>query len=854
MKRYFVMEKEILSFIDLKTVLNPEVPVYAHTRDDGTMELLEEHVERCRKHFCRIYEEKEIDNILRRYCRQMKFHNLPAARKQMRNLFIHMVVFHDFGKINPEFQEIKMKNTMFHGTYEGISGTEHSLLSAIIYLDYFWAEAECDQELEKEDRRLLKKVVFEMSFVIARHHSNFCSLQDYAERLCSGEVQCLLENLSRNPLYGYVGLRCLTWKKVTAFRKSYGKIQKADYGRDAGTFFLCRLAYSLLVCCDYYAAADFISGVHKMYYGSERQMDRFRQRYCESELMKSIRAYERDRYEVPQSEFTGNETMNELRSRIFLDAERTLAKYPDESIYFMEAPTGSGKSNMAVNLSFHIMEQAGKLFYIYPFNTLVEQNRNNLEDLFPDRQLQQDIVVVNSITPVRGMENQDEDSTDYYEKALLDRQFLNYPFILTTHVSFFNLLFGTRKEDLFGFVQLSGAVAVLDEIQSYRNSIWKEMIIFLKACAELMGMKVIIMSATLPNLELFCDNSAGIRYLLEDSRKYFSHPVFKNRVRISWELLREKMTLEKLKAHVLETCRTEKKVLVEFIKKSTAMAFYQMMCETEDDREWVKCITGDDSMWEREQILKPIRENQTDKVLLIATQVIEAGVDIDMDVGYKDISRLDSEEQFMGRINRSCKKDGLVYFFDLDQANHIYRDDYRMDDSLTLKSESMQKLLQEKTFPEYYHKVMEIMKNNRYESTGKEGIDSFFTEEVKQLDYPAVEKRMQLIEEDRWSMDIVLCREIELADGTLLNGKEVWDEYKDLLKNLSMPYAEKQIRLSEVRSRLSYFIYQIKKNYNLIYTDQIGELYCIENGEQYFVNGKLDREKLEEDGMLFLDL
>lgn len=123
------MEKEILSFIDTGTIINAEKPVYAHTRTDGAVELLEEHVERCRKYFCRIYEEKGIGSILRRYCRQMEFHNLPAAEKQMMNLFIQMIVFHDFGKINPEFQKKKMNNAAFRGTYEGISGTEHSLLT-----------------------------------------------------------------------------------------------------------------------------------------------------------------------------------------------------------------------------------------------------------------------------------------------------------------------------------------------------------------------------------------------------------------------------------------------------------------------------------------------------------------------------------------------------------------------------------------------------------------------------------------------------------------------------------------------------------------------------------------------------
>lgn len=65
-------------------------------------------------------------------------------------------------------------------------------------------------------------------------------------------------------------------------------------------------------------------------------------------------------------------------------------------------------------------------------------------------------------------------------------------------------------------------------------------------------------------------------------------------------------------------------------------------------------MTGDSCILDRKRIIRQTKEMKS--VILIATQVIEAGVDIDMDIGYKDISRLDSEEQFMGRINRSGKK------------------------------------------------------------------------------------------------------------------------------------------------------------------------------------------------------
>ena len=65
-----------------------------------------------------------------------------------------------------------------------------------------------------------------------------------------------------------------------------------------------------------------------------------------------------------------------------------------------------------------------------------------------------------------------------------------------------------------------------------------------------------------------------------------------------------------------------------------------------------------------------------------------------MDIGYKDISMLDSEEQFIGRINRSClKSDAIVYFFNKDKASDIYRGDIRIQESLSIKNEKCEKYL-----------------------------------------------------------------------------------------------------------------------------------------------------------------
>lgn len=94
-----------------------------------------------------------------------------------------------------------------------------------------------------------------------------------------------------------------------------------------------------------------------------------------------------------------------------------------------------------------------------------------------------DIAVVNSITPIKCVQKSrqisgEEEENGYYEQALLNRQFLNYPMILTTHVSLFDTLFGDTKESAFAFYQLPGSIIVLDEIQSYKNSLWGRLSLF----------------------------------------------------------------------------------------------------------------------------------------------------------------------------------------------------------------------------------------------------------------------------------------------------------------------------------------------------------------------------------------
>lgn len=844
----------------MKEIIDMDYPYYAHIKE-GEKERLIDHIHCCQQYFLEIYKEKDMEKILHRFLEKMDLAKTVELENFGKQLFFNTILFHDFGKCNPRFQKQKMKNDVEN--HKAFKNSHHSIYSSLIFLDYFWNEIEENQELysNKDEKKKLFLLVAEHAYIISKHHGSLDSMTRYIGSNgileSDGNIKNFLQCMLQNELDGYKGFRYLSEKKVSKHLFRLYKNKKGPiFTQEQSTtkYFYYRLLYSVLVHCDYYATTEFMQGV-KIPACSEMKINDFKMAYEQSPIKKTIENYRIQKYQGLEKDWASIHEMNDLRSEMFLDAEMELQKDDRYPIYFLEAPTGSGKSNTAINLSFHLMKDKKKLFYIYPFNTLVEQNLQTLQELFPEERLQQQIAVINSLHPIKMESSKKEESELFYQKALLDRQFLQYPFILSTHVSFFETLFSNKRENLFGFFQLANSVIVLDEIQSYKNSIWSEIIIFLKSCAELMGMKVIIMSATLPDLEqLYIEKpeDAFVKRLLANSKDYFQHPIFKNRVQISYELL-EKETDEIsdiLLQHILNQPIKEKKIVIEFIKKQSAYTFYYRLLEKLEgleDKVSVLCMTGDDSLYERKKILQEIKESKKG-LILVATQVIEAGVDIDMDIGYKDVSLLDNEEQFMGRINRSCKRKGIVYFFKKDDFNLIYKGDCRQSANLTLQNEKMREILLQKDFQAYYQKVLEYLKEQNKDS--ENGASKFFKEEIKKLEFEKIAQRMKLIDENNWKVSIVFCRNMQAVDGSIFysanQAEQLWNDYKSLLLNRTMEYAKRQVELSKVRTQLQYFTYQIPETWasNVYYHDMIGELRCVFDADEYFINGKLNVSKL----------
>ena len=132
------MKEYIIPIEDI--IVKPEL-FYAHCdRGNGkNPEILKEHVGRCYHYFEELWEHKNFKAIFENFQKELAPELSDEGIKLFYSLIVNVIIFHDYGKINPRFQSIKMKNTLKKWTViDCLEGTNHSMLSAAIYLDYFY--------------------------------------------------------------------------------------------------------------------------------------------------------------------------------------------------------------------------------------------------------------------------------------------------------------------------------------------------------------------------------------------------------------------------------------------------------------------------------------------------------------------------------------------------------------------------------------------------------------------------------------------------------------------------------------------------------------------------------------------
>jgi CRISPR-associated endonuclease/helicase Cas3 len=363
--------------------------------------------------------DKKLDEIVKRIIDRLTIEGKPLPdeyKALVYKLFVNAIYLHDTGKINPAFQVNALKNKVITAK-KGLPA-EHSIYSALIYIDIFTSEIRNIKT--KLVRSYMFNILYSFAYSISRHHGSLNDTESFIDALWISQ-----NNAKRGVLAYYNSKTVYDIDFTNSGEKNpFGKENKFQsiWNIESTEFYILnRLLFSLIITCDYYSTYNYIGDV-KVDGRYIKESVEWKEKYERGELYKKIQKCKSSIMSKNIKEID----MNGLRTRIFLEAEKGLLSNADNNIFYLEAPTGSGKTNTSINLMLKLIEankDIKNVFYIFPFNTLVEQTADSLKEYFNE-----DVAVVNSITPIAINEKNNGDSYEVdFDASYLNRLFFHYP-------------------------------------------------------------------------------------------------------------------------------------------------------------------------------------------------------------------------------------------------------------------------------------------------------------------------------------------------------------------------------------------------------------------------------------------
>ena len=793
--------------------------------------------------------------------------------REVETLFMQSIAFHDLGKVNHKFQQLKMKNATSCLKVSHDFKSDHSIISMYIFLAFYYSRTESLEDPDLQD--YLDNAAVFFSYSICQHHSpSLRNAQDASvwndERLFKLSSYLPLFNINLSDIQCF---HDYLLKDSASLFEVYNKLATSE--SSFALYALLKLNYSLLTACDYLATAHYMNGwkgvISDFGVIDDAMKDRF---------VKNISSYKYNKaiYENMQLHCLNDDSLQEvsdsnlnlLRQSLAIEAIQNIRSHSAEHLFYLEAPTGSGKTNVSLLIVSELLasdKSLNKVFYVFPFTTLITQTYKTIKDTLSLDE--SEMVEIHS----KAFFKTGRYEEDY--KNYLENLFVNYPIVLLSHIKFFDIVKTNDKEHNYLFHRLANSVVVIDEIQSYPPSTWNAIAYFIVNCAKMLNIKFVIMSATLPKIGDVVSRDEFV-YLLSDKKQYFLNPNFCSRVKFDYSLLSmDKPHDADEKAHYLYQLKNilldkssqyaasnivnpnSVHVIIEFIYKKTASDFYVLFADNTFFDE-IFLLSGTILEPRRRDIIHKLKSNEyrEKKILLISTQVVEAGVDIDMDLGFKDKSLIDSEEQLAGRINRNVKKKGcMLYLFDCDRAVSIYGTDERYKLMNEMDFKYYQMIIENKDFDDLYQKVIEkIIRNNQSKYT--ENINSL-KQDIQRLNFSRINGDLKLIDSDSISVFVPLKLDIDcfkdhmdtLNDLSIpydesVDGRDVWDRYESLIFNQDEDFVRSRINMKKIQGIMSYYIFSIfprgkdfellhtygEEKYGFLYLENFQDVYSLDNG------------------------
>ncbi len=536
--------------------------------------------------------------------------NLDILKNLYPNLFLNWDIsymlelaclYHDIGKINISFQKRvtggKEPQIVPHGLYS-LCFLEADDLCDKIYDKYL--------ELEKDENTAEEQAINFVTVVanaIAYHHER--DISNEVSEIIKNNLESLREQLKE---FKYDKIKISKVEEIAPdFFRIGTRLMPSKIKSQNEIFKKYILVKGLLNRIDYASSA-----------GEEIQVER-KNDFLLDKLENMLENWKKKN---PQSDW------NKL--------QKYMIKKRDKNVIAI-AQTGMGKTEAGL---LWIGDTKG--FFILPLKTAINSIYNRVTTEIVKEKIEDRVGLLHSETKdiyLKDFSNNDLEV--YYEST----KQLSLPLTICTLDQIFDFVYRYK-----GFepklATLSYSKIVLDEIQMYSPDLLAYIIKGLKYITELGG-KFAILTATFPEIVKDLLSSQGIEFEISEN---FTKPDLnlRHNVKVIEKLIDTDFILSKFqKNKILVICNTVKE----------AQRVYTELKEKISDKKLInlfhsKFIKRDRTIKENE-ILKLGNKNNKDFGIWIATQVVEASLDIDFDILITELSDLSGLFQRMGRCYRN---------------------------------------------------------------------------------------------------------------------------------------------------------------------------------------------------------
>ena len=531
--------------------------------------------------------------------------------------------FHDLGKLTEEFQTYIQSNGK-------AKSTTHALESALIFL-------------ESKGYKLTSEI-FAVFYAILKHHGDLEDTEAYFyNRL--GDPDDVED---RRPDIGRrleTICRRIGGTKLPELETICDLLGKDDFIEETGlkgihTYFLIKDIFSKLIFSDKHEAI-------------------FKKRYIENEA-RQWETYERRLKKLISSK---TNKMSEIRNQARREIIATYHPNVNKQIFIIEAPTGIGKTFSALHLALTICQDKNKkrLITTLPMTSIIDQTHDEYSKVTGTSELLKFHHLTNSKNygPSAEKENKEnKDEASYFshqENDFLAMSWSSDKVIVTTFNQLFNLFYSHKNRDMIKFWTIRDSVVIIDEIQAVPRILLRDIAETMTFLATQFNIDFILMSATLPEISRFLPEQL-VASLLDN--RYFSLN-FNNRYAL--QMAPEVDDYDSLVHAVRESYGNNRSLLCVVNSKKLSLELFSELKEEakqKNQTDELFLLNTNFIPKHRARVISKVKKRlkRKQKTLLVSTQVVEAGVDLDFDYGIREFAPLYAMIQTAGRINRENRE------------------------------------------------------------------------------------------------------------------------------------------------------------------------------------------------------